>query len=56
MITAYAKEISDGRKICGCEVDVLDEDGSLIAKYSGTGYRKNLHIDFEAGIFNSIKK
>lgn len=50
VITAEAKQISSDKKICGCDVDVLDEDGSLIAKFNGTGYRKNLKIDF----FNNI--
>ncbi|MHB8063722.1 MAG: PaaI family thioesterase [Ruminiclostridium sp.] len=49
IITAEARETSSGKKICGCDVDVLDEDGTLIAKFSGTGYRKNLTIDFKAG-------
>jgi len=48
-ITAQAKETSSGKKICGCDVDVIDEDGTLIAKFSGTGYRKNLTIDFKSG-------
>jgi acyl-CoA thioesterase len=53
VITAYAKEISSSRRICSCEVEILDEDGSLVAKYSGTGYRKNMSIDFKTG---NIKK
>jgi acyl-CoA thioesterase len=48
-ITAKARETSSEKKICGCDVDVLDEDGTLIAKFSGTGYRKNLKIDFKTG-------
>lgn len=39
-ITAEAKEVSSGRKICCCQVDVFDEDKTLIARFSGTGYRK----------------
>ncbi len=54
-ITAVAKETSAGKKICGCDVDVLDEDGTLIAKLSGTGYRKGLKIDFATGILTKIK-
>ncbi len=54
-ITAVAKETSAGNKICGCDVDVLDEDGTLIAKFSGTGYRKGLKIDFSTGILTKIK-
>lgn len=48
-ITAKAKEISSGKKISGCDVEVFDEDGTLIAKYSGTGYRKNATIDYNTG-------
>lgn len=48
-ITAVARETSAEKKICGCDVDVLDEDGTLIAKFSGTGYRKGLQIDFQTG-------
>jgi acyl-CoA thioesterase len=40
IIRAEAKEISDQKKICGCQVNVLDEDGSLIANFNGLGYRK----------------
>jgi len=40
IITAEAKEVSSGRKICCCQVDVFDEDKTLIARFSGTGYRK----------------
>lgn len=49
VLTAEAKVISSDKKICGCDVEVYDEDGSLIAKFSGTGYRKNLTIDFTEG-------
>ncbi len=49
VITAQAKETSAEKKICGCDVEVLDEDGTLVAKFSGTGYRINKTIDFEAG-------
>ncbi len=45
-LTAEAKEISSNKKICGCDVNVFDEDGSLVAKFSGTGYRKNIVLDF----------
>lgn len=46
VITAHARETSTGKRICGCDVEVLDEDGSLIAKFSGTGYRKNKTLGF----------
>ncbi len=53
-LTAEAREISSGKKICGCDVNVMDEDGSIIAKFMGTGYRKNLAIDFIAGKVSPI--
>ncbi len=56
VITAEAKQISSDKKICGCDVNVLDEDGSLVAKFSGTGYRKNLKIDFYNNTLISQKK
>jgi acyl-CoA thioesterase len=40
IIRAEAKEISAQNKICGYQVNVLDEDGSLIASFNGLGYRK----------------
>ncbi len=54
IITAEAKEISSDKKICGCDVNVFDEDGALIAKFSGTGYRKNLKINFETGTISKV--
>lgn len=55
VITAEAKEIESGKKICGCDVNVFDEDGSLIAKFSGTGYRKNKMLDFFSGKIIPLK-
>lgn len=46
MITAVARQTSSEKKICGCDVEVLDEDGTLVAKFSGTGYRLNKTLDF----------
>ena len=40
VIRAEAREISTQNKICGYEINVLDEDGSLIAHVNGLGYRK----------------
>lgn len=40
VIKAEAREISAQKKICGYEINVLDEDGSLIAHVNGLGYRK----------------
>lgn len=41
VIRAVAKEISSQNKICGYEVSVLDEDGSIIAHVHGLGYTKS---------------
>lgn len=40
VIRAEAKEINTQNKICGYQVNVLDEDGSLLATFNGLGYRK----------------
>jgi acyl-CoA thioesterase len=40
VIRAEAREISSQNKICGYQVSVLDEDGSLIANVNGLGYSK----------------
>ena len=42
IIKAEAKEISAQKKICGYQVNVFDEDRSLIAIFNGLGYRKFL--------------
>lgn len=39
-ITAEAKEVSSGKKICTTNVDIFDEDKTLIAQFVGTGYHK----------------
>jgi acyl-CoA thioesterase len=41
IIRAEAREICTQKKICGYRIDVLDEDGSLIATANGLGYRKH---------------
>ena len=46
-ITAIAGEISRGHRLCGCTVDVFDEDGTLIARYTGTGYIKSEKLKFD---------
>ena len=38
---AEAVEENTNRKICGYKVLVKDEDGSLVASFSGLGYRKD---------------
>lgn len=39
-ITAKAAEVSSSRRLCTYNVDILDEDGSLVARYVGNGYIK----------------
>jgi len=39
-IRAIARGISVRKRISGYMVDILDEDGSLVASFSGLGYRK----------------
>ncbi|HWR02183.1 MAG TPA: PaaI family thioesterase [Chlorobaculum sp.] len=39
-IRAEAREEHKNRKICGFKVDINDEDGTLVASFSGLGYRK----------------
>jgi acyl-CoA thioesterase len=40
IIRATAQEISAQNRICGCNVKITDEDGSLLAIFNGVGYRK----------------
>jgi len=40
LLKAEARELASSRKICGCNVDVFDEDGELVARFSGMGYIK----------------
>ncbi len=40
IITAEATEVSAGKKLCGYNVDVFDENKELIARFSATGYAK----------------
>ncbi|NLT11056.1 MAG: hotdog fold thioesterase [Clostridiaceae bacterium] len=40
IVSAESKELSNGRKICSYEVEIRDPDGTLVAKFIGTGYRK----------------
>jgi acyl-CoA thioesterase len=40
IIRAIAQEINAQTRISGYKVDILDEDGSLIACFNGLGYRK----------------
>jgi acyl-CoA thioesterase len=40
IIRAEAREINAQKKICGYQVDIMDEDGSIVAIFNGLGYRK----------------
>lgn len=40
ILTAEATEVSSGKKLCGYNVDVFDENRVLIARVSATGYIK----------------
>lgn len=40
VIRAIAKEISVQNKISAYNVEVVDEDGSLVASFNGLGYRR----------------
>jgi len=39
-IRAVAKEVSTQNRICGYDVDLLDEDGTIFARFNGLGYIK----------------
>ncbi|NTW52556.1 MAG: PaaI family thioesterase [Chlorobiaceae bacterium] len=39
-LRAEAREEHKNRKICGYKVEIKDEDGTLVASFSGLGYRK----------------
>ena len=41
---AYAKELSDGKKIATYEVRICDEEDSTIATFMGTVYRKETSV------------
>ncbi len=39
-LIAKAKELSSSRKLCNYVIDIFDEDGTLAARFNGTGYIK----------------
>jgi acyl-CoA thioesterase len=39
-LTAEAKEIASSRKLTTCNVDITDQENRLIARFTGTGYKK----------------
>jgi acyl-CoA thioesterase len=40
ILYAYSKELTNGKKIATYEVKIYDEEGELIASFTGTVYRK----------------
>jgi len=40
VIRARASEIVSGKKVSGYSIDVLDEDGSIVARFTGLGFVK----------------
>jgi len=46
-ITAVAREVNFSRKLCTYNVEVLDEDGSFVALFIGTGYIRDIALPFE---------
>ncbi|MFA5527485.1 MAG: PaaI family thioesterase [Peptostreptococcales bacterium] len=46
IITAVAREITEPKRISYGSVEIRDEDGNLIAEFSGTVYRKDISNPF----------
>jgi len=40
VLTAEAREVSSGRKLCSYNVDIFDENKELIARFTSVGYIK----------------
>lgn len=40
LLTAEARELSSGNKLCNYSVDVFDDNNDLIARFNATGYIK----------------
>jgi acyl-CoA thioesterase len=45
---AEAKEVFNHKRLSNCEVTVTNEAGERIATFTGTGYRKDTELPFEA--------
>ncbi|MDR1203731.1 MAG: PaaI family thioesterase [Tannerellaceae bacterium] len=45
---AEAKEVFSHKRLANCEVTITNETGELIATFTGTGYRKDTELPFEA--------
>lgn len=48
ILFAEAKEVFSHPKICNCQVDITNEKGELIATFTGTGFRKDITLPFDA--------
>jgi acyl-CoA thioesterase len=44
---AEAHEVFNHNRLSNCEVKVTNEQGELIATFTGTGYRKDIPLPFE---------
>jgi len=44
---AEAKEVFDHKRLSNCEVQITNEEGELIATFNGTGYRKEIPLQFD---------
>lgn len=47
MVYARAKEISLGHKISTYQVEIIDEQGEMLALFTGTAYRKEQRIEIK---------
>lgn len=45
---AEAHEVFSHKRLGNCEVRITNESGDLIASFTGTGYRKDIELPFEA--------
>ncbi|MCL1943354.1 MAG: PaaI family thioesterase [Candidatus Azobacteroides sp.] len=48
MLFAEAREVFSHSKVCNCQVDITNEKGELIATFTGTGFRKDIKLPFDA--------
>lgn len=47
VITAEAREVSSSRRLCTYNIDIFDEDKTLVAKIISSGYKKDATIVFD---------
>lgn len=46
IITAEAKEIARSNKLCTCNIQVFDDESTLLASFTGTAYITHKEIEF----------